>query len=57
MMCKECENYPCICGDAYKDLELEFRVQIAAAVLGIPIHAISETLNGLIPTTHPLGEY
>jgi len=57
MVCKECENHPCICGYAYKDLELEFRVHIAAAVLGVPIHAISETLGGRIPTTHPLGDY
>ncbi len=33
--CPECWDTPCTCGAAYKSMSLEYKIRLAAAVLGI----------------------
>ncbi len=52
--CEKCWDALCVCGYQYRNLTPETRVAIAAAALGIPLHAVEETLSGVTPTDHPL---
>jgi hypothetical protein len=52
--CEKCWDSNCLCGYKYRNDSLEYRINRAAAILGVPVHAIEETLSGIIPQNHPL---
>ena len=54
--CPKCWEHLCHCGYQYRNMIPDDRIHFAAVMLGIPKHAVEETLAGIIPETHPLKE-
>ncbi len=54
--CEKCWTTPCFCGHEYKNYTNEKKIDLAAAVLGVPNIILSALLKINLPKTHPINK-
>lgn len=54
--CEKCWETPCSCGWGYRNRSKEYRLDLAAAVLGIPLDRLILILGETVPDKHPSKE-
>jgi hypothetical protein len=55
--CTECWETPCVCGLGYATYTKAARLDLAAAVLGIPRAKLRRRVGTIVPDVHPKGVY
>lgn len=54
--CEKCWDTPCLCGWEYRGWDKIARLELAAAVLGVPRDELRDMVGGLVPVDHPKKE-
>lgn len=52
--CPKCWNSPCSCGWEYRDDTKKTRIEMAAAILGVPEKTLADRIGDLVPESHPM---
>lgn len=52
--CPKCWDTPCTCGYEYRNDSKSKRIELASAILGVPINSLEFSL--VIPDIHPSNE-